>query len=233
MSNITVHCGINNPECSPSRVFEINSLNFERFDMSNHQLEIATKMMVIIANCAAIIEDRDTVQTIADITIADNNIFHRIIGITKLIRDIDNFNPFHSPLDYVRAVNKYIYKTKNERAFSRQNWKALMRMTTGLKLSVETLLSELSDEVFYDGLTTVYNEEDHGKLVLVPTSSVVTTFNVTEEELYYGVIIKCNNEEIALHSQKWEDIIPELEEVLNSNTELFNSAIGVIAAFMS
>jgi hypothetical protein len=70
---------------------------------------------------------------------------------------------------------------------------------------------------------------------LVPTSSVIKTLNITEKELYYGVSIKCNCEELVLCEQEWENLTLEIDEVVRhkSDTKLFDSAmIGIIAAFM-
>lgn len=230
MATIKVNCGINNPKCSPSRVFEIETLDFERSHMTNQQLELNAKLLCILSNCTAILRGRDTNRTIADITIADNSIFYRIMSITKLIKAIDNFKPFELPLDYVRAVNDCLYKTENERAFAPQQWKTLIAKTRRLQLCTVQKISE----VFIDGLTTVYNR-DNDKIILVPTSSVIKTLNITEKELYYGVSIKCNNEELVVREQEWENLTLEIDEVVRHkpDTELFDSAmIGIIAAFM-
>lgn len=229
MATIKVKCGINNPKCSP-RIFEIESLDFERSHMTNQQLELNAKLLCILASCTAILRGVDINQTIADIKIADNSIFYRIMSITKLIKAIDNFKPFNLPLDYIRAVNDCLYKTENERAFSSSQWKTLMGKTRHLQLCTAQKISE----VFIDGLTTVYNG-DNDKTILVPTSSVIKTFNITEKELYYGVSIKCNGEELILREQEWENITLEIDEVVRHkpDIELFDSAmIGVIAAFM-
>jgi hypothetical protein len=230
MATIKVNCGINNPKCSPSRAFEIETLDFERSHMTNQQLELNAKLLCILANCTSIIRGVDINRTIADITIVDNSIFYRIIGITKLINTVDNFKPFSLPLDYIRAVNDCLYKTENERAFAPQQWKTLIEKSKHLQLYT----SQKIGDVFIDGLTTVYNG-DNDKVILVPTSSVIKTFNITEKELYYGVSIKCNNEELILCEQEWENLTLEIDEVVRHkpNTELFDSAmIGVIAAFM-
>jgi len=230
MATIKVKCGINNPKCSP-RIFEIESLDFERSHMTNQQLELNAKLLCILSNCTTILRGRDTNRTIADITIADNNsIFYRIMSITKLIKAIDNFKPFNLPLDYIRAVNDCLYKTENERAFSSSQWKTLIGKTRHLQLCTAQKISE----VFIDGLTTVYNR-DNDKTILVPTSSVIKTFNITEKELYYGVSIKCNDEELILCEQELENLTLEIDEVVRHkpDIELFDSAmIGVIAAFM-
>jgi hypothetical protein len=198
--------------------------------MTNQRLELNAKLLCILANCTSIIRGVDINRTIADITIADNGIFYRIIGITKLIKAVDNFKPFELPLDYIRAVNDCLYKTENERAFAPQQWKTLIEKSKHLQLYTAQKISE----VFIDGLTTVYNV-DNNKIILVPTSSVIKTLNITEKELYYGVSIKCNGEELVLCEQEWENLTLEIDEVVRhkSDTKLFDSAmIGIIAAFM-
>lgn len=235
MSNITVHCGINNPECSPSRVFEIESfesLDFEssHMTMTELQLRLNAKLMCILSNCTAIIKGVDINQTIADITIADNGIFYRIMSITKMVKDIDDFKPFYTPLDYVRVVNDFIYETENERAFTSQQYDTLIGKTKHLI----SCLSDIISDVFIDGLTTVCNG-DNDKIMLVPTSSLIKTFNITEKELHYGVSLKCNGKEIVLLKQEWENLTLELDEIVKDkpDIELFDCAmIGVIASFM-
>lgn len=232
MSNITVYCGINNPKCSPSRVFEIERLDFENTTSQPQNIETDVKLMYIIGQCKAVIND--VYRTVAGINIVDNTAFYRVLDITKTVK-IVGFNPYQMPLDFVRAINDCLYKTENERAFSPQQWAKVVAMANKTILFAKDMFSD----TFNEGISTVY--DGNSKFHIVPSKAVIKLLGVSHDELKYGVSLHCDGEEVIIVSQKYENLILELKELCgfldkaeNDDTELkiFTNAIGVIAAFM-
>lgn len=234
MSNITVHCGINNPVCSPSRIFEIEKLDFENTTSRQPQnIETDVKLMYIVGQCKAVIND--VYRTVAGITIVDNTAFYRVLDITKTVKHIEGFRPFNMPLDFVRIVNDYLYKTDNERAFSPQQWAKVVDVASKTILFAKDMLSD----IFTEGISTVY-DGDNRKLYIIPSKAVINLLGVSHDELKYGVSLHCDGEEVVIMSQEYENILLELKElcglvkVENDDIELkiFANAVGIIAAFM-
>lgn len=236
MSNITVHAGINNPTSSPSRIFEIESLNFDFENTTVHQIyQIGTdvRLMYIIAECEAI--TRDVCYNVANIMIVDNCVFNRAMNVSKMVKYIEGFKPFNMPLDFARIVNDCIYKTINERAYSASQWAKVVTMAEKIMLLAKKMLSD----VFTEGVSTVYDGDK--QLHIIPSKSVIELLGVTIDELHYGITLSCNGEEVVIMSQSYENLILELKElcglvdkVKNDDTELkiFANAVGIIAAFM-
>ena len=229
MSNITVHCGINNPTCSPSRVFEIERLDFENTTSQN--IETDVKLMYVIGQCKAVIND--VYRTVAGINIVDNTAFYRVLDITKMVKHIEGFRPFNMPLDFVREINNCLYKTDNERAFAPQQWAKVISTANKAMLLAKEMLSN----IFSEGVSTVY---DGTKLYIVPSKSVIELLGVTDIELEYGVSLHCDGEEITIVSNEYENLILELKELCGPlskeendvDIKIFTNAVGVIAAFM-
>lgn len=235
MSNITVHCGINNPKCSPSRIFEIEKLDFKNTTNQPQNIENEVKLMYIIGQCKAVIND--VYRTVAGINIVDNTAFYRVLDITKTVKHIEGFRPFNMSLDFVRIVNDYLYKTDNERAFSPQQWAKVVDAASKTILFAKDMLSD----IFTEGISTVY-DGDSSKLYIVPSKAVINLLGVSHDELKYGVSLHCDGEEIIIMSQEYENILLELKELCgicskaeNDNdveVKIFTNAIGIIAAFM-
>ena len=234
MSNITVHCGINNPKCSPSRIFEIKKLDFENTTSRQHQnIETDVKLMYVIAECESII--KDVYRTVANIIIADNCVFYRAMNVTKIVKYIEGFRPFNMPLDFVRIVNDYLYKTDNERAFTPQQWAKVVATANKTMLLAKEMLSN----IFSEGISTVY--DGNNKLNIIPSKDVIKLLGVSHDELKYGVSLHCDGEEVIIMSQEYENILLELKELCgiykeendnDAEVKIFTNAIGIIAAFM-
>lgn len=232
MATIKVNCGINNPKCSPSRVFEIETLDFENTTV--YQLETTdVRLMYVIAECEAIV--KDVYRTVADIVITDNCVFHRVINITKIVKYIEGFRPFNMPLDFARIVNDCIYKTEDERAYTSKQWAKVVDTAQKTILLAKGMLSD----IFTEGISTVYDGDR--KLYIVPSKAVIKLLGVTTSELEYGISLHCDGEEVIIMSQEYENILLELKELCglvkvenDDDTELkiFANAVGIIAAFM-
>lgn len=233
MATIKVKCGINNPKCSPSRVFEIERLDFENTTSQPQNIETDVKLMYIIGQCKAVIND--VYRNVAGINIVDNAAFYRVLDITKIVKHIEGFRPFNMPLDFVREINNCLYKTDNERAFAPQQWAKVVATANKTMLLAKEMLSN----IFSEGISTVY--DGNNKLNIIPSKAVIKLLGVSHDELKYGISLHCDGEEVIIMSQEYENILLELKELCgfdkvenddDTEIKIFSNAVGVIAAFM-
>ena len=206
MAKIKIDCGLNNPQSSPSREFEIDSLGVDINEFDADIITYNAALLGIIGTCDSIYYCC-TEHVGSTIVIAPSYIKDECISLIKLIKCVKKYKPdafndvLESQLYLLRMANNYFYKTELERAYLAERYAEFESVVEKTKA---TALGYISS-VFADGLATVSNAENN-KLIYVPKSSVLSVLSVSEDELYYGVKLRCADREVIIVSQDFRNI---------------------------
>ena len=205
MAKIKIACGLNNPQSSPSREFELNSIGTDINEFDADTIVYNAALLGIIGTCDSIYYC--CTERIGDsIVIAPSYIKDECVSMIKLIKCVKKYkhdafdDVLESQLYLLRMANNYFLKTELERAYLAERY---AEFESAIKKTKETALEYISS-VFADGIASVSSE--NSKLVYVPKSTLLSVLSVTEDELYYGVKLKCENREAIIVSQDFRNI---------------------------
>lgn len=206
MATIKVECGLNNPMSSQSREFEINSLGTDINEFDEDTIAYNAALLGIVGLCDSIYYCC-TEHVGNTIVIAPSYIKDECVSMIKLIKYVkkykhDAFNDvLESQLYLLRLANNYFYKTELERAYLAEKYTDFESV---VKKTRETALRYISS-VFLDGIATISNAENN-KLIYVPKSTLLSVLSISEDELYYGVKLRCADRELIIISQDFRNI---------------------------
>lgn len=189
-----------------SRRFEINSIgnNFKEFDKDLVAYNAA--LLAVIGVCDDI-HFCCSERIGATVVIAPQYIYGESVKLVKLLKNIRNYKAdafsniiATSPLQYIRSVEDYFFKTDKERAYIAEKYDALDQLIVKTRTAAVSYLSS----VFNEGIVSVSNE-DNDKIVYIPQGDLVTLIGVSEDELFQGVKLICENHEVSLEAQDLRD----------------------------